>query len=79
MQGRAGRCLRFAGGTSLLPCVSCYLPGGDPVDEHRVARADLHEFLKRLTREGNQIRSVVPDDDVFVVVSERRTEIREGV
>lgn len=48
------------------------------MNEMRVAQSDLDELLKRLVREGNQIRSVsAADDDQCVVRFERRTEIRE--
>lgn len=52
------------------------------MNELRCTRVVLDDELKRLTREGNMIRSVAPvtDDDVdhdYVVRYERRTEIRE--
>lgn len=58
------------------------------MQEVLVLRADLDETLKRLAREGNQVRSVAdaPSDEVgrpvggeVIVRFERRTEIREDV
>jgi hypothetical protein len=54
------------------------------MDEVIVARADLHERIQQLTREGLQVGSVTfvdrddPDSDYRVQVT-RRTEIRDGV
>lgn len=49
------------------------------MEELAVARPDLDEALKRLTREGNAIRAVVSREDDVLIRYERRTEIREGV
>ena len=37
--------------------------------EHRIPRARLHEDLIAIEREGEHVLSVVPDGDVFVVVT----------
>ncbi len=51
------------------------------MQEVHVARVDLDETLKRLARDGNQIRGVVDSENVgeVVVRFESRTEIREDV
>lgn len=49
------------------------------MDEIRIARTDADETLKRLTREGNRILSLVATDTEYVIRYERRTEIRDGV
>lgn len=47
----------------------------------RCERVELDDVLRRLFREGNALRSVVPDDDgdAYTIRYERRTEIRDGV
>jgi len=43
---------------------------------HRVPKGHLHEDLQQITREGERVLLMVPEEDVWVVTTEFATEVR---